>query len=217
MNPHARKPALLIRPLVVGQMATNCYLVVDAATRKTVIVDPGDDASYILGIIDRFSATPATIIATHGHFDHIMAAFELQQFYKIPFVVHQGDVFLVERMRESASHLLGWEIVEPPPVVSATITAGQVIPLGKSKLHVVHTPGHTPGGICLYSGENSMVITGDTIFAAGEVGRTDFSYSRPALLTNSLKWVLSLPAKTKIFPGHGEATTVIAQRQFHPI
>lgn len=172
--------------LVVGQMATNCYIVGD------IIIDPGDDAEYIMSRLD---AKPRMIVATHGHFDHIMAAFALQRAYNIPFYIHKDDEFLLKNMRSSAKHFLGLPDVDPPPVPSRL-----------QGISFIHTPGHTPGSICLKFGDELFV--GDTLFAGGGIGRTDFSYSNKKDLEKSIHTILSFPKETKLFPGHGESFTI---------
>ncbi len=168
--------------LVVGQMRTNCYIA------DGVIIDPGDDAEYIMAHVQN----PRMIIATHGHFDHVMAAYALQLAYNIPFYMHPDDFFLLRHMQSSAKHFLGLKTVDPPPQPTA-------IP---RSIRFIHTPGHTPGSICLPLG-NSLVV-GDTVFAGGAVGRTDFSYSDPIKLSDSLKKIRSHPKGTRILSGHGE-------------
>lgn len=171
-----------VETLVVGQMATNCYIV------DGIIIDPGDDADYI---ISHLKSKPAMIVATHGHFDHIMAAYALQLTYNIPFYIHEDDMFLLSRMQSSAQHFLGLKEIDPPPV-----------PSKMKKVPFIHTPGHTPGSICLEF--NDILVVGDTMFADGGVGRTDFSYSDPHKLSASLKKIMAFPKGTRILPGHGK-------------
>lgn len=184
-----------IQTLVVGQMATNCYIVQDGDA--SIIIDPGDDAEYIISHVDN----PSMIVATHGHFDHIMAAFAIQLAFNIPFYIHEDDMFLLANMQSSAKHFLGLKDVDPPPKASPI-----------KDFPFVHTPGHTPGSICLSFGD--ALIVGDTIFAGGAVGRTDFSYSEPLKLSHSIKKILSYPPKTRLLPGHGEETTVELTKDF---
>ncbi len=176
---------MTVETLVVGQMATNCYIVIDK--NKSIIIDPGDDAEYI---ISHLTTKPTMIVATHGHFDHIMAAYALQLAYNIPFYIHDDDIFLLSRMQSSAKHFLGIQEIDPPPVPSKI-----------GNLPFIHTPGHTPGSICLQF--NDILVVGDTMFANG-VGRTDFSYSDRQKLTVSLKKIMSFPKDTRILPGHGK-------------
>ena len=180
--------------LIVGSMATNCYIV------DGIIIDPGDDAEYIMDHVKN----PKMIIATHGHFDHIMAAYALQQAYNIPFYIHSDDMFLLKTMRSRAMHFLGLKDVDPPPT-----------PTPIREIEFIHTPGHTPGSICLKFGD--ALFVGDTIFADGAVGRTDFSYSDREKLDQSIQTILSYPKNTKLYPGHGEETTVEAEITFHRV
>lgn len=176
-------------------MATNCYIV------DGVIIDPGDDAEYIMSHV---TAKPRMIVATHGHFDHIMAAYALQLAYNIPFYIHKDDIFLLSQMQSSARHFLGLPQVDPPPK-----------PSEMKDIPFIHTPGHTPGSICMKFGDSLLV--GDTIFADGAVGRTDFSYSDPEALEDSIKRILSYSPKTVIYPGHGEETAVQKEKKYHTI
>jgi hydroxyacylglutathione hydrolase len=195
---------MTIETLVVGQMATNCYIV------DNIIIDPGDDAEYI---ISHLKTKPILIVATHGHFDHIMAARALQLAYAIPFVMHQGDVFLVTSMRSSAKHFLGLSTVDPPPAVNKMIRDKDKI----AGFTVIHTPGHTPGGVCLYSPKNNVIFTGDTIFADGAVGRTDHIYSDKTALSRSIQTIVSLPPKTILLSGHGGKSSIERERRYHRV
>jgi len=170
-----------IRTLVVGQMQTNCYIAGD------MIIDPGDDPEYIMA---HLAQKPSMIIATHGHFDHIMAAFALQLAYNIPFYIHADDIFLLSRMQDTAKHFLGIPYVDPPPTPSP-------IPIP-----FIHAPGHTPGSISLQF-DNALIV-GDTVFADGRVGRTDHVYSKPLELSASIEKITSYPRGTRILAGHGE-------------
>jgi hydroxyacylglutathione hydrolase len=202
---------LTIKKLVVGQMGTNCYLVIDQKSCEALIIDPGDDAEYISGEISKLDVHPTYIIATHGHFDHIMAACALQLAYNIPFLIHESDAFLLQNMQSSAKHFLSLSTVDPPPKITKFLQNGDTI----ANLTVLYTPGHTPGGICLYAKKERTLITGDTIFEAGGVGRTDFSYSNHTQLTTSIAMILSLPPKTILLPGHGNQTIVQIEKTYH--
>lgn len=190
---------LTVETLVVGQMAANCYVVSDG--NETVIIDPGDDGQHIMSKID---GPLAAIIATHGHSDHVTAAFEVQTALGAPFYMHAGDIFFLERMKVPNT--------DPPPTVTKTLSDGDILPLG---LHVIHTPGHTQGSITLLG--DGIAFVGDTIFADGAVGRTDFSYSRPMDLAASIQKILALPKETVLYCGHGEPTTVAKERVTHGI
>jgi len=173
-------------------MAANCYLVHDG--NEAIIIDPGDDGQYILS---KLKVPLVAIIATHGHSDHVTAAFEIQTALNTPFYIHARDIFLLDRMRVPRT--------DPPPKVDKTINDGDILPLG---LRVMHTPGHTPGGIVLYAPESHIAFVGDVLFAGGGVGRTDFRYSNAHELTRSIQKILNLPKETILYPGHGEPTSV---------
>mgnify|MGYP001570324128 CR=1 FL=1 len=189
---------LRIETLTVGQMAANCYLVSDG--NEAIIIDPGDDGEYIVGKIQETGARLTAIVATHGHSDHVTASFELHLALGAPFYIHARDIFLLDRMRVPRS--------DPPPTVTKTLSDGDTITIGTYSLKVMHTPGHTPGGITLYEPKLGIAFVGDVLFAGGGVGRTDFSYSDPAQLTASIQKLLALPKETVLYPGHGEPTTV---------
>lgn len=196
-----------INCLIVGQLATNCYLVWDEKSRHTVIIDPGDDADFIINKIQDLQLLPEFILTTHGHFDHVLAVTEIRLAYKIPFLMHQADMFLLKRTGETARYFtsVGADPLFPP---DKFIAEGNQIKLGQECLKVMETPGHTPGGVSLYNKKGDL-FTGDTLFAHG-VGRTDYSYGSEELLLNSIKKILRFPASTKVYPGHGEETTLRA-------
>lgn len=204
-----------ITRLVVGQMQENCYLVKDIKSDGILIIDPGDDASFIVDKINSIGGSPQGILATHGHFDHIMAALELQLIFKLPFLMNADDRFLLDRMSESARHFLQIDIPEKPPVVTRELSESEPIVLGSTSIVVIHTPGHTPGSSCAYIPDEHILFAGDTIFSGGSVGRTDFSYSKPLVLSVSIEKIFKLPQDTVVLPGHGEETTIGDEIRYH--
>jgi len=208
--------ALSVLMRTVGQMAANCYLVFHTDTRECIIIDPGDDAEYIADTIQKNLLKPVYCILTHGHVDHVMAAASVQLFFNVPLLMHQKDRFLLAHTAESAKHYLRIRYTDPPPVVNGTVKEGDHIHIGTELLYCMHTPGHTPGSICLYASHADMLFAGDTIFENGSVGRSDWSYSRLADLHASIKRILSLPLHTTLYCGHGNPTTVQKEREFHP-
>ncbi|KKS46784.1 hypothetical protein A3J20_06645 [Candidatus Gottesmanbacteria bacterium RIFCSPLOWO2_02_FULL_42_29] len=201
-----------ILTLPVGQMKSNCYLII-AENNDCLIIDPGDDADYIERIITEKKVKPLKIIATHGHFDHIMAATELMLAYNIPFLINKKDDFLVKNMSQSAAHFLGIK-TDPPPIPVGFLKDKEIIKADDYEIRIIATPGHTPGSICLYIPQEKSLFTGDTLFAQGGVGRTDFSYSSPEDIKKSLKLIYSLPGETEIKPGHGESSTLANEKHF---
>ena len=206
---------LIVRRLVVGQLQTNCYIVADNKEGEAIIIDPGDDAEYIQNALRDLNVSPQQIIATHGHFDHILAAFELQHAYEIPFWIHEKDRFLVERMQETAKYFLHIDVHDLPPKLDMYLVQSQSVAVGEFVMHIVETPGHTPGSVCLYFKKENVLFTGDTIFADGGVGRTDFSYSSADDLKGSIKTILNFSETTQLYSGHGALTSVKAEKSFH--
>lgn len=191
--------------LTVGQLQTNCYIPYDKKSQKGCIIDPGDDADYITRILTDKKIKPECIVATHGHFDHILAVSELQLAYDIPFVLNSKDIFLVINMQSSAGYFLGRKIDNPIPQVNRNLKEGDTLKMGISTFSVIETPGHTPGSICLFSRIMNVLICGDLLFAGGGVGRTDFSYSSPQDLQKSIDKVFKLPSNIIVYPGHGDS------------
>lgn len=196
-----------IRKLVTGQLQTNCYLVFDNQAPNVIIIDSGDDADYIARIITDLNKTPSKIIATHGHFDHVLAVTELKLAYDIPFLIHKNDEFLLKRLQSTAKHFLGVK-TDPAPLVDKYLKEGDEIEVGKYVLKVIETPGHTPGGISLYCKKAKVLFAGDTIFEKGGVGRTDFVYANNSHLMESIRKLLKLPEETVVYTGHGGKTTI---------
>jgi len=196
--------------LRVGQLQTNCYLVWEEKTKQAAIIDPGDDADFIIRKIQDLKLKPQFILATHGHFDHLLAATELKLAFKIPFLISQADLFLVKRASQT-SQFFTKTPTEPLLSPDKFIQAGDQVDLGKESLKVIATPGHTPGSLSFYT--SGHLFSGDLIFKNG-VGRTDFSYSSETELKKSIAKIKKLSlkiksksSKTKFHPGHGEEFT----------
>jgi len=193
----------------LGELQTNCYLLVKE--NECLLVDPADDASFLLEEIQRRSLKLVGMIATHGHFDHIMAVGEIQVSLGTSLYIHNKDIFLVKRLRESAKHFLGHEPVIIP-VTKITQIKNAPIVIGTFTFEVIETPGHTPGGCCFYFPEEQSVFTGDTLFK-NAVGRTDLSYSSKKDLSTSIYRLIELlPEETIVYPGHGETTTIMDEK-----
>lgn len=203
---------LKIRTLIVGQLKTNCYLVTDTKSNETIIIDPGDDTDYITQTVSDCKLTPILLLATHGHFDHILALSELKLIYKIPFLMHKTDEFLLARMISSAGFFLHSKPTSQIPTVDRALSDKMLLSVGTITFKVLHTPGHTPGSICLYNEKLAILFSGDTLFASG-VGRTDFQYSSAEKLKNSLTQLFSLPENTVVYPGHGLSSTIEAEKK----
>lgn len=199
--------------LQVGNLQTNCYIVNDKGSNKSIIIDPGDDGEYIQRIISDHKSKAIAIIATHGHFDHILAVSALKLGYNIPFLANKKDKFLIDAMQSSAKYFLRIT-VDPPPFVDFYLQDKVDFKLGEYKFQILSTPGHTPGSICLYIKSNNVLFCGDLMFEKGSIGRSDFRYSNTALLQKSLRKILALPPQTIIYPGHGSSFTIGEEREY---
>ena len=191
---------------MLGALQANCYVLTDRKTDDTIIIDPGDMGTFVAEIIERKKGKPVAIILTHGHFDHVLGAAELQAIYSIPCFMDVRDQFLLDRMQTTAAHYLGRKIIEIPPKISALDYAKNLY--GSIRIQSIHTPGHTPGSVSLYVPDKGVMFTGDTMFAGGLVGSTNHAYSRPLDLKDSLTAICSYPNTTILYAGHGEATII---------
>lgn len=197
----------------VGPLACNCYVVGDAGTREAVVIDPGGDAEELIREIASEGLTITKIVATHAHFDHVIAAGRLREVTGAPFLLHPGDETLLGWMRESGLMFLGMDVGDPPEVDSE-IKEGDEVAAGSLKLDVLHTPGHSPGSISLVGREN--LFAGDTLFA-GSIGRTDLPGGDGATLVTSVRrGLFVLPDDLVVRPGHGPPTTIATERATNP-
>jgi hydroxyacylglutathione hydrolase len=210
-NKRAKKNMLLMR-LVVGPLQVNCFMIADEKTKDAVVIDPGDDAEDILRIIREKGLKVRYIVNTHGHFDHIGANKAVKDATGAEILMHADDApVLASAARQAAAFGMG-PVSSPPP--DRFVKHGDIIKAGEIELKVLHTPGHSPGGISLQ--EQGIVFTGDALFA-GSIGRTDLPGGDLMTLINAIKsHVMSLPDDTKVFSGHGPATTVGDERKENP-
>ncbi len=192
-----------IENIVVGALQVNCFIVYDEESRDALVVDPGDEAGRIIRSIEDRKLVVSRIVCTHAHFDHIGAVRELKEKTGAPVMIHKGDSDIYMRADKQGA-LWGFQI-EQPPEPDAYLHDRDEIAFGRSRFSVLHTPGHSPGCICLYG--EGVIFTGDTIFA-GSVGRTDLPGSSMTELKKSFARIIGLPPETRIFPGHGPLTTV---------
>ncbi len=206
---------MLIKQLTVGSMSVCCYLVACEKTRKGIVIDPGGDEGRILALCEKEKVTVTAIVNTHGHPDHVCGNGKIKQVTGAPIVMHEADAafFALERNKQYFS-MLG--LAESPPV-DRKVKDGDKIEFGELSLEVIHTPGHTPGGICLYRAPH--LFTGDTLFVGG-VGRTDFPGGDAALFFRVIRErLLVLPPETAIWPGHGyggDRSTIGAEKNSNP-
>jgi len=192
-----------IETIVVGPLQVNCYVAYDEKSLDALVIDAGDEPDKILKFIRNENLKVSHIICTHAHFDHTGGIAALREKTGAKVMLHIDDLEIYSRV-ESQGAIWGFHVVQPPHP-DLFLRDGEEIVVGEAKLRVMHTPGHSPGGICLVA--DGIVFTGDTVFA-GSIGRTDFYGGSIEALKLSFKKVLSLPAETKLLPGHGNWTTV---------
>jgi hydroxyacylglutathione hydrolase len=198
---------------VVGPLACNCYVVGEESTRRAIVIDPGGDADELAGEIASQDLTITAIVATHAHFDHIIAAEQLRALTGAPFVLHDDDRPLLDWMQESGRLFLDVEL-PPPPEVDTSAREGERITAGAVEFEVVHTPGHSPGSISLVAAGG--VFSGDTLFA-GSIGRTDLPGGDAQALLGAVRSKLfALDESLIVYPGHGPTTTLGAERAENP-
>ena len=200
--------------LVVGALETNCYLISCKKTKKAAVIDPGgeDEVELILNILKINNFDLKYIINTHGHIDHIAGNNLLKAKTEALLLIHKLDADMLVNANKNFSSFLGKEIHSPP--ADKFLEEGDKMPLGTLNLIVIHTPGHTPGGISLIL--NNVVFTGDTLFARG-IGRTDLPGGSFQDLMKSIKEKLLILGDNKIiYPGHGLYSTIGEERRTNP-
>lgn len=206
--------SLRIETLTLGQLGTNCYLVWDDSASEGLIIDPADEGEFISQKVREYKFTPVGIVLTHGHFDHCLGLLEVKLNFKVPVYLNKADHALFKRARKSAQRFVHLD-PGPIPPIDRDLREGQKLPFGNQVLEIWETPGHSPGCVTL-TNNISVAFTGDTLFKDG-VGRTDFSYSDPDLLKQSLGRLFQLPGWCKIYPGHGEPSTIKAESGNFPV
>ncbi len=206
--------ALEIVTLTLGVVQTNCYLVGDLDSRMAVVIDPADDAPAILAAAQARGWTIRHIVATHTHFDHVLAAAALQQQTGAPFLTHREAQQGLD-MLQVTGRLFGLEL-PPPPEPDGFIAAGETLQAGAITLEVLLTPGHAPGHISLVLRSEQVVFAGDCLFA-GSIGRTDLPGGDYAELIRSIEQeLLPLGDDFRVAAGHGPWTTIGRERATNP-
>jgi glyoxylase-like metal-dependent hydrolase (beta-lactamase superfamily II) len=198
---------MIVKVFVVSSFETNSYVIICEHTKNAAIIDPSFDnklrAKEIFQFIDENDLKPQFIINTHGHPDHTCGNGLTKVRYRIPIMIHEYDAhYLGERGKQLAA-MFSLENSSPP--ADRLLHDGDILKIGEETLKVIHTPGHSRGGISLLG--THEVFSGDTLFE-GSIGRIDFPDSSEADMKNSLKKLASLPAETTVSPGHGPKTTI---------
>ncbi len=203
---------LSVEILAVGPLLTNCFIVWDDDTKQGAIIDPGEEADKILAKVKDLGIKIDIILATHCHFDHIAAVAQIKREIDAEFLAHEGDISFVEDGKNAARRW-GFDI-EQPPRPDRFIADGDKIKVGNLTLDVIHTPGHSPGGVSFL--HNGMVFAGDCLFQ-GSIGRTDFRMGSLEVLVESIKTRLyTMPDDTIVYTGHGPITTIGEEKRHNP-
>jgi hydroxyacylglutathione hydrolase len=201
---------VIFRRLVVGPFASNCYIVGSESGKEGMIIDPGADAGKILASVRDLGLDIKTILITHGHIDHVSALKEVKEATEAETLIHADDAGALQDGRTAM--MLGVSYPVSPP--DRLLKDGDSVDVGDLHFTVLHTPGHSPGGICL-AGEG-VVFSGDTLFNFG-IGRYDFPGSSGTQLMESIRTkLMTLPDDTAVYPGHGPDTTIGTERRGNP-
>jgi len=206
--------SLLVETVTNGPFVENCYIIADAQGREAIVVDPGDEEQRIVERVHALDVKPKEIVCTHAHIDHVGAVAGLKRLWGVPFALHPAERSLLEHLpTQSAAFGL------PPkevPQVDRELVDGEAFSVGQLRCQVRVTPGHSPGGCCLYFEEQAVVLVGDTLFA-GSIGRSDLPGGDMDTLLDSIRQtLLPLDDSTVVYSGHGPATTIGVERQANP-
>jgi len=206
---------MILTALEVGPFASNCYIVGSEATREGMIIDPGADSEFILDHVRQLGLSIKLIVVTHTHIDHVAALRQVKEATGAEFAVHEAEA--KSDMGQGMARMLGSLMPgssEPPPEPERLLKDGDLIEIGDLSFSVIHTPGHSLGGISLYG--QGVLFSGDTLFNFG-IGRTDFpGCSYEELMDSINNKLMILPDETIVLPGHGPKTTIDAERKYNP-
>jgi len=205
---------MILESFPVGPLRCNCTILGDEVTHEAVVVDPGDNIAEILSRLQKHGLTLRQIVITHAHIDHVGGAALLKKATGAPVFLNQNDLGLLGAMEMQA----GWLGVPTPEVGSPDASAEDGLTVGLATLpgEVIHTPGHTPGSICLLFPPQQLLLAGDTLFARS-IGRTDLPGGDGRQILRSLRdRLMVLPDKTRVLPGHGPDTTIGEEKQSNP-
>ena len=208
-------PAPEIRTLVVGPFVQNVHLVFCPRTREGIVVDPGFEPERTLALIAEEKVKVVEVIATHGHIDHVWGAVPICRETKAPFRMNGGDQYWLDALDDQAS-MFGLEPPPGTPSIDRPIGHGDEVRFGDIALSAIHTPGHTPGSVCLHGKDAKALFTGDLLFQ-GSIGRTDFPGGDFPTIERSIRErIFTLDPATTCLCGHGPETTVGVEKETNP-
>lgn len=199
-----------LQRFTLGELKVNTYLFWEESTKEAIVIDPGKPIDQICSALFENNLKLVGIILTHGHYDHIIGVSELKSKIGAPVYAHSGDAAMLANPMLNLSQLFAGEIILKP---DRLLSEGDALCVGNFILTVRHTPGHTPGGICLLG--DDLLFSGDTLFA-GSIGRTDLPGGDEKALLHSVRCLLSVSDQTRVFPGHGPETRMGIERAVNP-
>jgi len=199
-----------IYAIEVGPIRTNCYIATDGTSGNAAVIDPGEEPEKLCAELKKHGLVPEAVFLTHGHYDHVTALASKSCLSNKPVYIHKDDLFLVSGKIPKLASLLGFCAV--PLSGLSCYEDGQTVEAAGLKIKVIHTPGHTPGGVCLYIESEKTLFSGDTLFCR-DCGRVDLPLGSEEQMAASLKKILALPAEVKVYPGHGRSTTIASERK----
>lgn len=203
---------MILEGFPVGSMEANCYILGCPETKEAAVVDPGAEGGRIMRRLEQLGLKCRYIILSHGHADHIGALGQVREATGSKVLIHRQDGDMLTSPGRNLSLYMGASLHFAP--ADRLLEDQDTISVGKLTLRILHTPGHTPGSICIQSGD--VLITGDTLFA-GSVGRSDFPGGNHQQLIRSIKEkLLVLPPQTRVLPGHGPASTIGEENKYNP-
>jgi hydroxyacylglutathione hydrolase len=200
-----------IESRVVGPFQENAYLAIDEATKRAVLIDPGDEPGVLIAMVRKSKAVLDAIWLTHAHLDHIGGIAGVRRTWNVPIYLHAADLPLYVRAEQQAA-MYGVPF-EQPEEPDYFIVDGDTLRVGSTSFSVMHTPGHSPGHVVLL--HDRTMIGGDLLFA-GSIGRTDLPFADPARMEESLAKICELDGEIDVYPGHGPATTIARERASNP-
>ncbi|MFO7997335.1 MAG: MBL fold metallo-hydrolase [Dehalococcoidia bacterium] len=205
---------MIVETLVVGPFASNCYVVGSSSTKQGMIIDPGAEADTILRTVEQMGLSVSLIVVTHAHMDHVDALHAVKEKTSAQFALHEAEKELLSAAPMRMLTSLGLSPFKSPPQPDRLLKDGDRTDVGELHFEVLHTPGHSPGGICLLG--HGVVFSGDTLFNFG-IGRTDFPGGSYEQLMKSIhEKLMVLPDETIVYPGHGPSTTIGDERRGNP-